>query len=144
MKIAHKKSALALAGLTTSFALAFSASAAMAQSGSWGDLWVGSDGRLDNSDWRFDNSGNYGGFVVDGYVCDEDADGDGVYGQGRTDGHGYSSKEGDDNGAASGCDWEGREFYSPAVIYVDSGQYQICVNDWGFDTCNESPREYRN
>jgi hypothetical protein len=94
--------------------------------------------------WQFYPRGTgHGGFYVSGSICDNAADGDGVYGQGRAEGYGWSAHRSDGNGSAGGCGSEGREFYDPQATYVSRGQYQVCVDDVGSDTCGTSQWYYR-
>jgi hypothetical protein len=85
----------------------------------------------------------HGGFYVSGSVCDNKADGNGVYGQGRVEGYGWAARRGDANGSAAGCGSEGREFYDPQATRVCRAQYQVCVDDFGPDTCGVSQWYYR-
>lgn len=94
--------------------------------------------------WTIYPSGTgHGGFYVSGSVCDNSNDGNGVYGQGRVDGYGWSAQRGDGNGSAAGCGTENREFYDPQATQVGRGQYQVCVDDVGADTCGVSQWYYR-
>jgi hypothetical protein len=97
-----------------------------------------------SGNWEFYPAGvGHGGFHVWGSVCDNAADGDGVYSQGRVEGYGWSSTVSDGNGSAAGCGWENREFYDYQATQVSRGQYQVCVDDWGPDTCGVSQWYYR-
>jgi hypothetical protein len=94
--------------------------------------------------WTFLQPGTgHGGFVATGSVCDNKDDGNGVYGQGRVEGYGWDAPRGDGNGAAAGCGWEDREVYDPQATRVSRGQYQVCVDDLGPDTCGVSQWYYR-
>jgi hypothetical protein len=84
-----------------------------------------------------------GGFHVWGNVCDNSAVGNGVYGQGRVEGYGWSSRVSDGNGSQSGCGWDNRYHYDPAATWVNRGQYQVCVDDFGADTCGTTQWYYR-
>ena len=85
----------------------------------------------------------HGGFHVGGSICDRMQDGNGVYGQGRVEGYGWASPLGDSDGAGPNCAQEDREFYDPQALWVNSGQYQVCVDDFGPDTCGVSQWYYR-
>jgi hypothetical protein len=84
-----------------------------------------------------------GGFTVAGSICDNAGDGNGVYGQGRTDGTSWAARRGDGNGSAAGCGTEDRTFSTPGSSRVSRGQYQVCVDDVGSDTCGTSQWYYR-
>lgn len=92
--------------------------------------------------WAWNSSGHRG-FVVNGSVCDNKGDGNGVYGQGRVDGYGWAAHRGDSNGSAAGCGTENREFYDSDGSAAGKGQYQVCVDDVGSDTCGTSQWYYR-
>lgn len=85
----------------------------------------------------------HGGFYVSGSICDNKNDGNGVYGQGRVEGYSWAAQRSDGNGSSSGCGSEGREFYDSAATRVSRGQYQVCVDDVGSDTCGVSQWYYR-
>ncbi|GII24097.1 hypothetical protein Pme01_36940 [Planosporangium mesophilum] len=94
--------------------------------------------------WTFYPAGTgHGGFVVNGNICDNANDGNGVYGQGRAAGYDWAARRGDSNGSSAGCAYENREFYDPQATQVGSGQYQVCVDDLGPDTCGVSQVYYR-
>jgi hypothetical protein len=86
---------------------------------------------------------SHGGFHVWGNTCDNANDGDTVYSEGRVEGYGWSSDVVDGNGSASGCGWENREFYDYQATWVNRGQYQVCVDDFGSDTCGTTQWYYR-
>lgn len=99
------------------------------------------EGRFDGS-WEFYPQGTgHGGFHVWGWTCDTGNDGNTVYSEGRVEGYGWSSDVTDNYGGS--CAWENREFYDPAANRVGRGQYQVCVDDWGSDTCGTSQWYYR-
>jgi hypothetical protein len=81
-------------------------------------------------------------FRVTGTVCDNRADGNTVYGQARVDGYAWSSKVTDSNGSAAGCGSENRTFKGDD--FPVRGQYQVCVDDIGSDTCGTSQWIYVN
>jgi hypothetical protein len=118
---------------------------AQADEGVWHNFTLEVPGKAKfTGKYKFNPSGTgHGGFVVSGSICDQDADGDGVYGQGKVEGYDWSAKRGDSNGSADGCGSENREIYDPQAIYVDQGRYRICVDDLGTDTCATSSWKYR-
>ncbi|WP_369169196.1 hypothetical protein AB5J49_15370 [Streptomyces sp. R28] len=136
--------AVGAAGLAMALTLAGGGSA-QADEGQWHNFTLEIPGKAKfNGKYKFNPSGTgNGGYVVSGSVCDLKADGDGVYGQGKTEGYDWSSKRGDANGSKEGCGTEDREFYDYQAIYVDRGKYQLCVDDAGSDTCDTQSWKYR-
>lgn len=103
----------------------------------------GGQGRFTGQHEFYAQGTGHGGYHVWGSVCDTAEDGNGVYSQGRVEGYGWSSKVSDGNGSQSGCGSENREFYDPQATWVNRGQYRVCVDDLGTDTCEVSQWYYR-
>ncbi|RAO17258.1 hypothetical protein [Micromonospora noduli] len=70
---------------------------------------------------------NLSGGQADLEVCDNEADGNGVYAWFYTNYHTYSVKVGDGNGSSAGC---GKLRWNHGVFQV-----KICEDDLGEDTC---------
>lgn len=135
--MSRTKKLLATSGLAAAFVLGF-ASTAQALGG---PLNLNNGTGHFSGSWEFYPQGTgHGGLHVWGSVCDDSNDGNGVYGEGRVHGYGWSSNVGDGNGSAAGCGSENREFYDSATVYSSYGWYQVCTDDLGSDTCATSAR----